>query len=214
MEKTITALEPQKRNPDRINVFLDGEFTFGVSQFVGAWLSVGQKLDETKTKSLISADEKERALQSALHYIGYRQRTETEVIKKLEKLDFPQEIVKSVMAELREKKYVDDNEFATQWVELRSESKPRSKRFIQFELTKKGISGDIVDAALENSPDDLDMAIRLGQKYIYRYSAINEDEFRKKLTGVLSRRAFSYSVVKDTLDELLRIRKEKKKFEE
>jgi len=214
MEKTITALEPQNRNPDRINVFLDGEFTFGVSRFVGAWLSVGQKLDETKTKSLISADEKERALQSALHYIGYRQRTETEVIKKLEKLDFPQEIVKSVMAELREKKYVDDNEFATQWVELRSESKPRSKRFIQFELTKKGISGDIVDAALENSPDDLDMAIRLGQKYIYRYSAINEDEFRKKLTGVLSRRAFSYSVVKDTLDELLRIRKEKKKFEE
>jgi len=214
MEKTITALEPQKRNPDRINVFLDGEFTFGVSRFVGAWLSVGQKLDETKTKSLISADEKERALQLALRYIGYRQRTETEVIKKLEKLDFPKEIVKSVMAELREKKYVDDNEFATQWVELRSESKPRSKRFIQFELTKKGISGDIVDAALENSPDDLDMAIRLGQKYIYRYSAINEDEFRKKLTGVLSRRAFSYSVVKDTLDELLRIRKEKKKFEE
>jgi regulatory protein len=214
MEKTITALEPQNRNPDRINVFLDGEFTFGVSRFVGAWLSVGQKLDETKTKSLISADEKERALQLALRYIGYRQRTETEVIKKLEKLDFPKEIVKSVMAELREKKYVDDNEFATQWVELRSESKPRSKRFIQFELTKKGISGDIVDAALENSPDDLDMAIRLGQKYIYRYSAINEDEFRKKLTGVLSRRAFSYSVVKDTLDELLRIRKEKKKFEE
>ena len=93
MEKTITALETQKKNPDRINVFLDGEFAFGVSRFVGAWLSTGQKIDETKIKSLISCDEKERALQSALRFIGYKQRTEAEVIKKLEKLKYSAEII-------------------------------------------------------------------------------------------------------------------------
>ena len=208
MEKTITALEAQKRYADRINVFLDGEFAFGVSRFVGAWLSVGQKIDEIKSRSLISADEKERALQYALRFIGYKQRTEAEVIKKLEHLEFPSEIINNIMNELKEKRYVDDKEFASQWIESRGESKPRSKRYFQFELRKKGIPGEIIDVALENAPDDLVSAIRLGKTYLIRYSAINDDEFRKKMTGVFSRRAFPYSIVKDALDELLRIRKE------
>src|SRR4030066_2416308 len=92
MEKTITALETQKRNPDRINVFLDGEFAFGVSRFVGAWLTIGQNIDEIKVESLISSDEKEKALQSALRFIGYKQRTEREIIKKLNLLEYSAEI--------------------------------------------------------------------------------------------------------------------------
>ncbi len=208
MDKTITALEAQKRYPDRINIFLDGEFAFGISRFVGVWLSVGQKIDEIKVKSLISSDEKERALQSALRYIGYRQRTEVEVIKKLEQLGFPSEIIDTVMIELREKRYVDDQEFASQWIEMRGETNPRSKSFFQFELRKKGISGEVVEAAIKNAPDEQEMSIRLGKKYLKRFSSLNDIEFRKKLTGILSRRAFPYSVVKDTLDELFRIRNE------
>jgi regulatory protein len=208
MDKTITALEAQKRNPDRINVFLDGEFSFGVSRFVGAWLVLGQKIDEAKINTLIHADAKDRALQSALRYIGFKQRTEVEVIKKLEMLEFPSEIIESVMAELKEKRYVDDQEFASQWIELRGESKPRSKKIFQYELKKKGISGEIIEAAILNAPDEQEMAIRLGKKYLKRYSTINDIEFRKKMTGILSRRAFPYSIVKDTLDELIKIRKE------
>jgi len=208
MEKTITALEVQKRSPDRINVFLDGEFAFGISRYVGAWLSVGKIIDEIKTKSLISADEKDKALLAAKRYIRYKQRTEAEVVKKLEQLKFPSEIITTIMIELRDKRYVDDKEFASQWIEVRGESKPRGKSLFQFELRKKGISADIFEAAIENIPDEYEMATRLGKKYLKRFSSINDNEFRKKLAGILSRRAFQYSVVKETLDELIRIRNE------
>jgi regulatory protein len=212
MEKTITALETQKRNSDRINVFLDGEFAFGVSRFVGAWLCVGQKIDETKTQTLLNSDEKEKAYQAALRFIGYRQRTESEIIKKLEKLDIPCEIISNVVSDLKEKRYIDDNEFAAQWIQLRSESKPSSKKFVQFELKRKGISEDIVNSALEAAPDDHEQALKLGKKLLNRYSGIDDEEFRKKIIGVLSRRAFSYSVIKDSLSELLRLRKEEKEI--
>jgi regulatory protein len=208
MEKTITALETQKRYPDRINVFLDGEFAFGISRYVGAWLSAGQKIDETKIKSLISADEKEKALQSALRFIGYKQRTESEVIKKLEKLKFSSEIIETIINDLRDKGYVDDKEFASQWIEIRGETNPRGKILFQFELRKKGIPADVIEAAIENIPDESEMAFRLGKKYLKRFSSIKDDEFRKKLTGILSRRAFPYSVVKDSIDKLIRIRNE------
>ena len=209
MDKIVTALEVQKRNPDRINVYLDGNFAFGISRFVGTWLEVGQRIDELKTKTLLSADEKERALQSALHFIGFQPRTENEVFKKLEKLEFPIAIIDQVMDELREKRYVDDKEFATQWIESRSESKPRSKRFIEIELRKKGIASEIIETVLENAPDDYKSAIRLGKKYLRKFAILNDEEFQKKIYGVLARRAYSYSIIKDTVSELLKIRDEK-----
>jgi regulatory protein len=208
MEKIITALETQKKYPDRINVFLDGEFAFGISRYVGAWLSIGQKVDDIKIKSLISADEKEKALQSALRFIGFKQRTETEVINKLKKLKYSSEIIETIINELREKKYVDDMEFASQWIEIRGEAKPRGKNLIQFELRKKGIPAEIIEAAIEKVPDESNMALSLGKKYMKRFSSLNDDEFRKKMTGNLSRRAFPYSVVKETIDKLIKIKNE------
>lgn len=208
MEKSITALETQKRNPDRINVFLDGEFAFGVSRFVGAWLTVGQKIDGIKVESLISSDEKEKALQSALRFIGYKQRTESEVIKKLNQLECSAEIIESVILELKEKRYLDDGEFASQWIEIRGETKPRGRNLLKMELRRKGIAGEIIEAAIKNAPDEMDMAVSLGKKYLKRYSSINDVEFRKKMTGILSRRAFPYSIVNDTINALINIRNE------
>ena len=44
----ITALTAQKRNPNRLNVYLDGDFAFGVERIVAAWLSVGDEIDSEK----------------------------------------------------------------------------------------------------------------------------------------------------------------------
>jgi regulatory protein len=206
MEKTITALETQKKHPDRINVFLDGEFAFGLSRYVGAWLSTGQKIDENKIKSLTSADEKERALQSAIRFIGYKQRTEADVTNKLRTLKFSPDIIDTIMAELKEKKYIDDKEFAIQWIELRGESKPRGRNLLLFELRKKGIPSEVIEAAMENVPDESKMALILGKKYLKRFSSLSDLDFKKKIAGVLSRRAFPYSIVKESIDALIRIR--------
>jgi len=206
MEKTITALETQKNHPDRINVFLDGEFAFGLSHYVGAWLSIGQKIDEIKIKALTSDDDKERALQSALRFIGYKQRTEAEVINKLEKLNYSSKVIDKIIQELKDKKYVDDKEFAVQWVEIRGESNPRGKNLLLFELRKKGIPADVIEEAIENVPDEAIMALKLGKKYLNRFSSLSDDDFRKKMTGVFLRRAFPYPIVNESIAALIKIR--------
>ena len=40
----VTALKVQKHHPNRINVYLDNEFSFGLSRITAAWLQVGQEL--------------------------------------------------------------------------------------------------------------------------------------------------------------------------
>ena len=44
----ITAIEPQKRDPDRVNIHLEGEYAFSLARIVAAWLQVGQDLSEEK----------------------------------------------------------------------------------------------------------------------------------------------------------------------
>ncbi|PIZ25955.1 MAG: hypothetical protein COY47_03135, partial [Chloroflexi bacterium CG_4_10_14_0_8_um_filter_57_5] len=65
--QTITAIKPQKKNPRRVNVYLDGEFAFGLSKLIAAWLKVGQTLPEEKIASLQAEDERETVYQKALH---------------------------------------------------------------------------------------------------------------------------------------------------
>jgi regulatory protein len=57
----IMAIEPQKRNPQRVNIYLDGEFAFALSRLVAAWLRVGEELSAEKIASLQAADTREQA---------------------------------------------------------------------------------------------------------------------------------------------------------
>jgi DNA-binding NarL/FixJ family response regulator len=49
---TITAIEVQKRRPDRVNVDLDGEFAFSLSGMLAAGLKVGAQLSPGQIASL------------------------------------------------------------------------------------------------------------------------------------------------------------------
>ena len=79
----ITALKVQKRNPNRVNVYLDDEFAFGLARIVAAWLHIGQELSVDKIALLQAQDAGEVAYLQALHFISFRPRSEVEVHRKL-----------------------------------------------------------------------------------------------------------------------------------
>ena len=83
MAQRITAIEPQQKNPQRVNIYLDGEFAFGLAVVVAAWLKVGQELGEEKIASLKMQDEREVTYQKALHFLSYRPRSSAEVRQNL-----------------------------------------------------------------------------------------------------------------------------------
>ena len=208
MEKTITNLELQKKNANRLNVYLDHEFVFGVSRFVGVRLKQGEKLDESSIAQLLERDTREKVFQKALKYLNYCPRSVHEVKQKMGELGFCESIIDTVVNELITKNYINDREFAENWISSRARSKPRSRKMIRFELLKKRIPEDIIQEALEAAPNDDELALCLGKKYLRRFAHIDEKEFVKKITGVLARRAFSFSVIKTVQKKLIIIREE------
>jgi len=192
MEQKITALKAQKRNPNRVNIFLDGIYAFGVSRIVAAWLQVGQVLDEEKIASLKMQDKKEISLEKALHFISYRSRSEKEVRQKLTDKGFSNKEIDEVLERLRSTGLVADSQFARNWVEGRSTFRPRSRRLMTMELHQKGVADEDIKNALSETEDDTTLAYQAAARYARRLAGLEWDKFRKKLGAYLGRRGFSY----------------------
>ncbi len=192
--RKITAIEAQKRNSNRVNIHLDGEFAFGLERITAAWLRVGQELDEKKIEQLQAEDTRERALQQALLFLSYRVRSESEIRRNLQKHEIPEVMIEETLERLRRDGLANDGQFARAWVENRSTFRPRSRRLMALELRQKGLDDEAAKSALESVDDDA-LAYEAAQKRATQFKGLEWSEFRTKLSGFLARRGFSYSVI-------------------
>ena len=192
--KKITAISVQKKNPNRVNIYLDGDFAFGVARITAAWLKTGDELSEEKIAKLINEDLREWAYQQTMLFLSYRARSEKEIRQNLHKHEVPEEMIEETLERLRQAGLANDNEFARMWVENRNTFRPRSKKALAIELRQKGLN----DEAIQDSLSDVDeeaLAYETGLKRATRFKDLEWSEFRKKLSEFLARRGFSYSVI-------------------
>jgi regulatory protein len=192
----ITALTRQKRNPDRINVYLDGTFAFGLAAISAVPLRVGQLLTQTEIDSLKGADLEEKAKEVALRFIEYRPRSTAETRQHLLKKEYPEDVVERVIERLTAVELLNDAAFASYWVEQRQTFKPRSQLAIQQELRQKGVERQAIDDALQ-SVDEVTAATRAAEPKARRWKDLPEEEFFKNVGSYLQRRGFSYDIVKE-----------------
>ena len=200
MAKEITALTFQKRNKDRVNVYLDGKFAFGLAAIEAARLRVGQALSDNEIVELQRKDDVERAYERALNYLSYRPRSEGEVRRNLRRKDIEGPVIDAVIARLTQAGLLDDREFARYWVDNRARFNPRGRRGLQHELRQRGISRNIIEDVLE-SYDVHEAARKVVEAGARRLSQEAPQDFRRKLQAYMARRGFSYGVIKPLVQE-------------
>ncbi len=201
MEHRITALTLQKRNHQRVNVFLDGEFAFGLSRITAAWLQIDQLISDEKIAELQATDDREVAYQQALKLLSYRQRSVAEVRRNLKEHRYSEEVVSEVLTRLQNNGLLDDRRFAESWVENRNVFRPRSKRALAVELRQHGIADEDIDPITQEI-DDEELAYQAGLKHSRRMENLEWMEFRQKLSSFLARRGFSYDVIKSVVERI------------
>lgn len=189
----ITALTLQKRNRQRVNVYLDGEYAFGLVRIVAAWLSVGQEISDEKIAELKAQDEYEVAYQHALKLLDYRPRAEREIRQNLEKKGTREEVILPVLERLKNAGLVNDGQFAHLWVENRSDLHPRSRRALSYELKMRGVSEDAIRKAV-STVDEEEMAYQAALKQARKLSNLDWQTFRQRMYAFLGRRGFNYEV--------------------
>jgi regulatory protein len=202
MSRTITGLKVQKRNHQRMSVYLDGEYAFGLSRYVAAWLHVGQELSEEKIANLLADDAQESAYQKSIKFIGYRIRTSSEVEKHLRKKGIESQVIRSVVERLEMSGLLNDESFAKNWIENRNEFRPRSHRLLASELRNKGVNSEIIQNVIESTTPEDELAYLAAKKRIRRYEHLEWQDFQRKLGSFLARRGFSYSTIKPVVHQV------------
>ncbi len=202
MAGTITALEVQKHHQERVSVYLDGEFAFGLPVIEAARLHTGQALSDDEIAALRTIDDVARAVDRAVKLLARRPYSMAEIRRNLASHDIAPGTIDAALAKLERLGYVDDHAFAAYWIENREQFRPRGPHALRYELRQKGIVDSVIQAAL-NEIDSHDSAYRAAQDKLRRFQGMDRQTFRSKLGVFLARRGFEYDIVRDIVDQLI-----------
>lgn len=213
----ITSVEPQKKNPHRFNIFLDGNFAFGADEdlVVDRRLVVGKIVSAEDLQILLEEAEIGKLMERMYGLFGRRQRSEKEIRDYLKQLSFKRKVkdqgeITDLMAEtliekLKGKGLINDLEFAKAWVESRS--KRKGSNALKSELFNKGIDREIIEQVLSegtNEENQEKVAIKLLERKMKIWKNLPEIEFKQKALRFLIGRGFDYEMAKQVLENILK----------
>lgn len=217
VKNRITKLTSGVRDPNRVNVFIDEKFAFSldISQVVDLGVKVGKILSEEELQNLQAASAFGKLYQRTLEWILSRphsaqevrtylktrqakrvQNNRQRVRQELKPLpEIQDETIVLVLERLNEHGHIDDRRFAEYYVENRFNKKGISRKRLQMELRKKGISEGIVAEVLDNSlRNDHEEIAKIIARKASRYD-------HDKLIAYLCRQGFSYQNVLEAVEE-------------
>lgn len=199
----ITGLKQGKNRAKRIHVYVDDKFAISLAPETALKekLGIGQELGKTVLDELANKDLRQRCFNSAVRFLGYRPRSETEIRQRLARHGFDKEIIEKTIVKLKDMGFVDDVVFARFWVENRETFSPRSRRLAKFELKRKGLKADIIEQAV-SVINEKESAYQAAQDRARRLTALEYPDFRLRLGQYLGRRGFGYGIINEIVERV------------
>lgn len=211
----ITKLEYQKRDPKRVNLYVEGKFFCGISidTLAKEALYEGLNIEKEVLDRIVKEDLKFRFFSRVLEYISKSPKTEFQIKKYLKELRFKKKnnwykegleidwesIIDDIVLKLKELKYIDDENYARIFVQSRMRVKPRGKSVLISELISKGVSKDIAQMVCdEEIEDEYELLKRTFRK---KYKGRRFDKNDSKMVGFLYRRGFSWDLIEKLSDD-------------
>jgi len=193
----ITSIK-QQRDKDRVNVYLDDKFGFGIDldNFVLLHLKVDQELTEKQVEEIVKKAESQKSLDKVLRFATVRPRSEKEIRDYFKRKKYHISIYDSLLEKLKHLELIDDEKFAKWWVEQRQNFKPKAVRVLRLELRQKGINKETVDEVLDSVViDEGKMARELLEKKAYKWKNLEPRIAKQKMSQYLAGKGFGWDVV-------------------
>ncbi len=205
----ITALQPQTRNAERVNLHVDGTFRLALTAEIayGAHLHVGDEINEATLRELEARDQAWKAREAALVLLSFRPRTAAELRRRLLRKEFPEEIVDSCVTSLVDHELVNDSAFAEMFVRDRVRLRPKGKQRLVQELRARGVDPEeaqeaIADVFEREEVAESELARIAAAKWRPR-AGEERAKARARLHAFLARRGFGGDAIREVMAEVL-----------
>jgi len=150
-----------------------------------------------------SSSREEQARSLCLRLLTARARTRAELLDRLTKRGYPEDVSAGVLDRLASAGLIDDADFADQWVRSRHVNAGKGKRALAAELRTKGVDDEVIQAALQDIDAEAERvrAEELVQSKLRREALADGDDVKvmRRLVGMLARRGYSQSLAVDVV---------------
>jgi regulatory protein len=205
--KKITKIEYQEKNKDRVNIYLDNAFAFGIHIDIVLKYSLAKnmELEEDFIEEILKAEEESKVYNYALSILSRYAKSEKKLREKLKEKGFDTQFIESTIEKLKLQKYLDDERYSDMLISSKINASKYGKRKIKEALIEKGIDRDIIQDKIKQLSDDdeLERACNLGQK---KLKALKEGDKRKvsiKLWNYLVNKGFEFDTAKKAVSKLV-----------
>ncbi|MGB3365921.1 MAG: RecX family transcriptional regulator, partial [Acidaminobacteraceae bacterium] len=151
---------------------------------------------------ILYEDLKKKAIRAALNFLSYKQRTVFELSKKLRDKDYDDEIIDIAMARLIELGYVNDEQYARDFVDMRKSYAGSYK--LKTDLYKRGINKSIIEMVLSEIDTDTqyeELKAMCMKKNSQSEGLSNEKKYNRVM-AFLIRKGYNFADVKNAMAEL------------
>lgn len=202
----ITKIESQKKNKDRVNIYVNNEFFMAIyAELVYSFnLKKGIEVDENKLKKLLKDEMYIKAKNKALNILSKADQSEKKIKEKLSS-EFEEDTIDKVIDFLKRNNFINDDTLAQKIVNTSVNLNKCGKNKIKQNLYIKGIDKNSIDDALSEIDDNIEYenAMYLAKK---RYNRVKNEDKRKiyqKISQHLAYKGFNYDIIKRVLNKLL-----------
>ena len=194
----ITAIRQQVKRPDRYSIYVDGKYSFSLSEvaFLKCELNSGKELTAQEVEDFKNFSADDKMYNRALRYVAMRQRSVWEVQDYLRRKDCAPELITDTISRIESLGLLDDARYAEMFVRDRQLLRPTSKRKLVLELKKKRVSQEYITRALEGLEVDESQSLQEVISKKRKQSRYQDDE---KLMQYLARQGFGYGDIKSAL---------------
>ncbi len=190
----LSGIKPQTKNPQRVNLYLDGRFwiSLDIFQVTDLGLKIGAVIEPDRQRQIEQESLFGKAYSRALDLLARRPRSEKEIVDYALRKQWPEPIARRVIERLYQKGYLDDRQFAARWAQSRQQGRPRSRRRLAAELRQKGVGAEEAAEALDSYDEQAALAEIITQKG-RRYGD------PRQLAAYLARQGFDWEDIKRAL---------------
>ncbi|HBD62941.1 MAG TPA: hypothetical protein DC038_00750 [Clostridiales bacterium] len=205
--RKITKIEYQKNNKNRVSIYLDDNYAFGIDLniMIKYSLKKNMELDDDFVEKILKSEEEINVYNHALSILARSVKSEKQLREKLKEKGFDQQFTENAVAKLKSQRYLDDERFCELLISSKINSSRQGKRRIKEALYEKGVHRDIIEEKMSkmSDEDELERARLLGAK---KLSTLKEEDIRKKrikLSSYLVNKGFEYSTIKKVVSQLI-----------
>nr|WP_275402111.1 regulatory protein RecX [Shimazuella alba] len=162
------------------------------------------EIEPADLSEIIEAQERHYVAQAFFRYVSYRPRTVKEAEQHLLQKGFEASLIRSVLESMKKQGYLDDRQYAINWIKERQTGKKLGIHRLKQELIRKGVSSVYIDEAIEEEhiEEERQLVTEVAER---RYSRIYQEDWQtveRRLGAYLLRRGFPSHLVRQALQQI------------